>query len=235
MPVPRGRGDLVCSLSVPGHYARADVRKPSVLIGAEQRLLAEGLQALLSDFMDVVGLPSDGVALVKAAGELKPDFVLLDFKLPKLSGIEAAQVIHRKRPETRLVLLADDFKPDQVSAARRAGASVYLLKSIGIEELKAVIEKIANGDQREGQAQLAAAAPSSSLEEQADSDPTALTPRQREVLQLTVEGFSAREIGDVLSISTKTVEFHKSELRKALRLSSTAQLIRYALKHRIVA
>jgi DNA-binding NarL/FixJ family response regulator len=207
-----------------------------VLIADNHRLFAEGLRALLSDRFDVLGLSLDGIALVRAVDDLEPDLVLLDVLLPKLHGLEAVHVIHRKHPNIKILLLTAASDLDQFRAARRAGASGYVPKSVSTEELIKVIEEVTSeGRQRTARVKKVATGPRTAPRGQADPGPASLTPRQREVLQLTVQGLSAREIGEVLSISTKTVEFHKAELRKALRISSTAELIRYALKHRIVA
>jgi len=194
-----------------------------VLLAEDHLLVREGLRQLLGEHVEIVGTVGDGRSLLGAVDELRPDVVLLDISMPQLNGLDAAQQLRRAAPAVRVIFVTMHAEPDYVQAAMRTGAAGYVVKSAASAELLAAIDAAMRGSIHVSP-QLAAL----TLEPRA-ADP--LTPRQREVLQLVAEGRSAREIAEVLGVSRKTVEFHKSSIMRLLGLRSTAELTRYALDH----
>ncbi len=173
---------------------------------------------------------------MEAAEKLNPDVIVTDISMPLLNGIEAAQRIKNVTPKVKIVFLT--MHPDVTYATRalEAGASGYVLKHAAPSELITAIKEVLNG--RIYLTPMIAKGVLDSFM----SDPhrrrkavIELTPRQREVLQLTSEGRSAKEIASILNISTRTVEFHKYRAMESLGLRTSADLIQYAIKHGIVS
>jgi DNA-binding NarL/FixJ family response regulator len=212
------------------------MRRPRLLLADDHTLLLEGIRLLLEPEFDLVGSVEDGQALLAAARALKPDIILLDISMPILNGIDAAHKLRKLEPSARLIFLTMHSDPDFVTAAFRAGAKGYLLKRAAATELLTAIREVMKGNHyvsplvtRNVLEPLLAASPPGSR----NSD--RLTPRQREVLQLVAEGKSRKEIGAILSISIKTVEFHKAALTRLLGLRTVADFTRYAIEHGVIA
>ncbi|MGA3026066.1 MAG: response regulator transcription factor [Bryobacteraceae bacterium] len=204
--------------------------KIRVLLGEDHTLVADGLARLIEPEFDLVAKADNGRAAVQAAAQHRPDVVLLDISMPLLNGIEAARQIRAESPQTKIVFLTMHTDLAYVAEALRAGASGYLLKRSAVSELSAAIRAAVSGKVYITP-QIA-----SRLKESARPETMAsprLTGRQREVLQLIAEGFTAKEMASQLSISTKTVEFHRAAILQKLGLHGTADLIRYALEHHI--
>jgi len=205
--------------------------KPQVLIADDHQLVLEGLKKLIETECDIVGSVSNGRDLVTAAKQLNPDIVLLDLAMPLLNGIEAARQIKADNPGVKLIFLTMQTNRDYVREAFEVGASGYVAKMEAASDLLSAIRDV----------QAGRFALSPSLSErllghhmEPDQNPTrlfsALTPRQREVLQLVAEGKSAKQIAEMLYISVKTVEFHKKHLMDELRVQNSAELVRYAVE-----
>ena len=205
--------------------------KPRVLLADDHTLVLEGFRKLLEKDFDLVGTADNGRALVSEAERLKPQVILLDISMPLLNGLDAARQIKKVTPDVKLVFVTVHADAAYVREAFRAGASAYVLKRSAASELvKAVREVI------EGRAYVTPLVAKDVIKgvinggsEDDRTDP--LTGRQREVLQLVAEGHSGKEIAHLLNISTKTVEFHKASIMKALVLHSTAELTKYAMEH----
>lgn len=186
---------------------------------------------LASDF-EVIGIALDGVSLVNQAENLKPDLVLVDIGMPLLNGVEAARRVHSVAPLTKIVFVTQQTDREYVEIAFKFGASGYVVKQAAAGELVVALREAMAGRYyvspmiRKGAAEKLdpLANPSAVFE-------SALTGRQREVLQLVAEGKSAKEIAALLAISVKTVEYHKAGIMEALGLRSTAELTRYAIEH----
>ena len=207
--------------------------RPRVLLADDHTLLLGAFEKLLSEDCDVVGQVSDGRALVAAAEELKPDIVVLDISMPLLNGLEAARQIKRKLPGTKLVFVTMNEDTDLAADAFRAGASGYLLKQSATSELMAAIRQVMEG--RSYVTPLITEGLMGSLMNHDESAPGhELTPRQREVLQLLAEGRSMKEVASLLSLTPRTVAFHKYRIMEQLKIKSSAELVQYAVKHHIV-
>jgi DNA-binding NarL/FixJ family response regulator len=206
-----------------------------VLLADDHSLVVEGIRKLLGSQVDLVGIVNDGWELVKAVQENQIDVVLLDISMPVLSGIEAARQIRKLSPKTKLIFLTMHADRDYVAEAMRLGASGYLLKWSAQAELLTAIETVLQGGVYLTPAlpQATAELFSSPYRETPQSLPV-LSTREREVLQLVVAGKSAKEIGGVLNVSAKTIEFHKYRMLKKLGLHSTIELARYALERQML-
>ena len=210
--------------------------RPRVLLADDHKIVAEGLRSLLEQEFELVGTVEDGRALLEAAEKLNPDVIVTDISMPLLNGIEAAQQIKKVTPKVKIVFLT--MHPDVTYATRalEAGASGYVLKHAAPSELIKAIKEVLNG--RIYLTPMIAKDVLDSFMSESHRRRKAvieLTPRQREVLQLTSEGRSAKEIASILNISTRTVEFHKYRVMDSLGLRTNAELIQYAIKHGIVS
>ena len=207
--------------------------RPRVLLADDHTLLLGAFEKLLSEECDVVGQVSDGRALVAAAEELKPDIVVLDISMPLLNGLEAGRQIKRSMPGTKLVFVTMNEDTDLAADAFRAGASGYLLKQSATSELMAAIHQVMEG--RSYVTPLITEGLVGSLMHHDESAPgNELTPRQREVLQLLAEGHSMKEVASLLSLTPRTIAFHKYRIMEQLKIKSSAELVQYAVKHHIV-
>jgi len=206
------------------------MRRPTVLIADDHPIVMEGLASLLKDF-DVVDAVGDGQMLLDAARRLRPDVIVTDISMPSLSGLDVLSQLQAARIASKVVVLTMHSDPELATRAIRAGASAFLLKHSAGEELLTAIHEALQGHvyitpsvTRDVMTRLAAAAASPGPQ---------LTPRQRDVLRLIVKGHRMKEIAAALQLSTRTVETHKYEMMQVLGVHSTAELVRYALQHRI--
>jgi DNA-binding NarL/FixJ family response regulator len=207
-----------------------------VLIGDDHSLILEGIRSVLAHEFEVVGVATNGRELVSEAERLKPDAILLDVSMPILNGMEAARQIKQAVPGSKLVFVTQTSDRAYVQAALRIGATGYVLKQSVASELVEALHAVLSG-QYYITPMVRRGIPEALFHPQRNPSELfgeALTPRQREVLQLVAEGKANKEIAAVLNISTKTVEFHKAALMGELGLRNTAELTRYAIEHGIV-
>jgi len=195
-------------------------------------LILDGLRNLLERHYDLVGTVQDGHSVVNAARRLQPDLVLMDVAMPVLNGLQAGHRLREQLPSVKLLYVSMYGDTPYVEEALRIGASGYVLKRSGWEELSRAIEAVLAGKQYISP-ELSAALPQPSLQPSAPEDSTmrSLTERQRQILRLVAAGYTAKEIGRMLHITSKTVEFHKGRMMRQLQLQSTVELARYALMH----
>lgn len=212
------------------------MKKPRVLMADDHSLILAGLRKLVEADCDVVGTVEDGRSLVEAAQRLRPDLILLDISMPLLNGFEAARQLRSLVPDCKLIFLTMHASPTYATEAFQIGASGYLLKRSAASELGLAIKAVL-----QGQHYLTPLLTKDVLDsvlkpstgERGEPVSGALTARQREVLQLVAEGHGTKEIATILSVSVKTVEFHKSRLMQQLDLHTTADLTKYAITHGI--
>jgi len=195
-------------------------------------LILDGLRHLLERHYDLVGTVQDGHSVVTAARRFQPDLVLMDVAMPVLNGLQAGRRLREQMPNVKLLYVSMYADTPYVEEALRIGASGYVLKRSGWEDLSRAIEAVLAGRQYISP-ELSAA-----LQQPAIQPPTApdgpmrsLTERQRQILRLVAGGYTAKEIGRMLHITSKTVEFHKGRMMRQLQLQSTVELARYALTH----
>lgn len=212
------------------------MKKPRVIMADDHSLILAGLRKLVEAECEVVGTAEDGRTLVEAAKKLRPDLILLDISMPLLNGLEAARQLAKLVPESKLIFLTMHASPTYATEAFQAGASGYLLKRSATSELSQAIQSVLKG-----QHYLTPLITKDVLDsvftpstgERVKPTSTALTPRQREVLQLVAEGRGTKEIATILSVSVKTVEFHRSRIMQQLDIHTTADLTKYAITHGI--
>ena len=209
--------------------------KPRVLLADDHRIVAEGLKSLLEEEFDLCGIVEDGRSMVTAAGELRPDVIVADISMPLLNGIEALIQLKQFDPDVRVVFLTMHRDVAYARRALEAGAAGFVLKHSAPAELLLAVRAALQGRtfvSPDLAAQLMRAA---KHDTQHQADPVAaLTPRQREILQLVSQGKSAKEIASALSLSARTVEDHKYRLMESLGIENSAQLIHFAIKHGLV-
>jgi DNA-binding NarL/FixJ family response regulator len=212
------------------------MKKPSILLADDHKIVLEGLKGLLEDDFELAGSVTNGRELVEMARRLKPDVIVADISMPMLNGVEAVRQLREVQPEAKIVFLTMHADVTYVTRALEAGALGYVLKHSASDELVTAIHKALRGETFVSR-QLRSAALDEKLDETRRhvKETISLTPRQREVLQLLAEGKSAKEIGGILDISSRTVETHKYKMMDDLGLRTSAQLVQYAIKHGLVS
>jgi DNA-binding NarL/FixJ family response regulator len=210
--------------------------RPRILIADDHTLVADLCRQLLETEFEVVGTVNNGRALVRAATELKPDVIVVDVAMPILNGLDAGQQVKETCPAVKLVFLTMNSDIELAAEAFRRGASGYLLKTCAASEMVTAVHEVLRGRsymsktlRREDVNYLRR------TEAKLVEENERLTERQREVLQLLAEGKVMKEIADILNMTTRTVAFHKYRMMEALGAKSNAELVRYAVRHHIVA
>jgi len=201
-------------------------------------MIRHGLRNLLSEESDfqIVGEAGDGLEAIDKIELTKPDVLVIDMMMPNLNGLEVLTQISKISPATQTIVFSMQSAEPYVVEALRAGAAGYILKDAGPGELVTAIHSVLRGDRylSEGLAERLSLNGLRVDDAPLDLYQT-LTTREREILQMAVEGKSSADIGDRLGISPRTVEIHRSRLMKKLGLKSQAELIRYAIKRGILA
>ena len=206
-----------------------------ILIADDHTLVAEACKHLLEAEYDVVGIVSDGRALMQAAVELRPDVLLVDIAMPQLNGLDAAQQIKQKNRGMKIIFLTMNTNPEVAAEAFRRGATGYVLKHCSAEELVVAVRRVLHGE-----SYLSPLITKDTVEFLLRSGATyqeekRITGRQTEVLQLLAEGKSMKEIAYTLKLKAGTIAFHKYRMMGVLGLKSNAELIEYALKRNMIA
>ena len=209
------------------------MNRPRILLADDHTLMLDGFCNLLKPKYAVVATVEDGRALVEAAIRLKPELIILDITMPLLNGIDAARQIRKHLPQVKLLFVTMHTGPTYLQAALEAGANGYAVKSSSRNEILDAVEKVLGGSRY-----ITPGLGGDGLNRWLDPARAAasLRPsaRERQILQLTAEGKSRKEIAYALGISEKTVAFHKNNLKRKLGLQSTAQLTRYALDEGLI-
>lgn len=206
-----------------------------ILLADDHPMICAGFQRLLEPDYEVVGYVEDGLALLRAVDELKPDVVLLDIGMPLLNGLDAARELKKRMPRLKLIFLTMNSDSDIAAKALQTGAAGYLLKTSQPSELLLAIHAVVRGGS------YVTPQINRAMEEDFIRDPNALhrtknlTGRQCEVLQMLAEGRSMKEIAFVLQIAHRTVRFHKSRIIEELGITTNAELTQYAMKHGMIS
>jgi DNA-binding NarL/FixJ family response regulator len=209
------------------------MRKPRILLADDHALVLEGFRRILEGHYELVGTVGDGRALLEAAKTMHPDIVILDISMPLLNGIDAAAQLKKICPKAKIIIMTMHADTDYVRSAFEAGASAYVLKRSAVDELEQAIRAVL-----EGHSYITPLITKELVDvflATGSEKSGGLTPRQREVLQHLAEGRTAKEIANLLNITSRTVEFHKGQIMDHLNLRTTADLIKYALTHGIVS
>jgi DNA-binding NarL/FixJ family response regulator len=207
--------------------------RPCILIADDHAIFAESLRVYLERSYPVVGVVSDGRALIDETIKLRPDAIVVDVGMPLLNGLDAARRIKERTPSTKLVFLTMQDDPNLAAAALELGAIAFVLKHSGGPELLKAIDHVLHGRpyltpklRAEDWVERRVRARQFSKE---------LTSRQRDIIQLFAEGHSMKQIAGILDLSEKTVEFHKHHIMESFNLKSNADLVLFALKHGLIS
>jgi DNA-binding NarL/FixJ family response regulator len=214
------------------------LRPIRVLVADDHTLVRAGIVGLLDrlEGVEVVGEASDGQEALRLAERLRPDLALIDISMPELNGLEVATRLAGVSPKLRIVMLSMHTSEEYVLRALRAGAAGYLLKGSAVAELEVAVRAVARGDTYLSPAVSKHVVDDYVRRTGGSPDPIdALTPRQREILQLVAEGLTSKEIAQRLTISYRTVETHRSHLMERLGVRDMAGLVRFAVRAGLVA
>ncbi|WP_243359703.1 response regulator [Fundidesulfovibrio terrae] len=212
------------------------MKKIRLLLAEDMEIVRKGLKALLqsNSSFEIAGEASDGHMAVNQTVRLNPDVVLMDLSLPRMDGVEAIAEIKRRCPRVRILALTAHGKENYLTSAVQAGVDGYLLKNSPSEELTAAIIAVASGQtffSREVSAMLAQVCRLGNK----SSDPLdRLSKRERQVLKLAAKGETNKGIADAIFVSVKTVEKHKTNLKKKLGLRSSLELAAFCLENGLI-
>lgn len=208
------------------------MRRARVLLADDHTLVAEGIGTLLKDRYKIVGIVNDGQALVRAALKLRPDVIVADISMPQKSGLKALRELKTMGVPAKFLVLTMDADPLVAVEALEAGASGYLLKHSTATDLLTAMQEVLKGRiYTSPSARIPKISNRTALRRPRSIE---LTPRRREVLRLIAQGQRPKQIATELGLSKRTVETHKYEIMSTLGVRSTAELVRYAVKLRLV-
>lgn len=214
------------------------MEKIRILLADDHTLVRSGIRALLEaePGLSVIGEAEDGRTAVALACQLKPDVVLMDIAMPLLNGLEATRQLKQQSPQMRVLILSMHDNEEYIRQALEAGAMGYLLKDTTAGELISAIRSVYRGE-----AVLSPAITRLVIEDylrwggmRPQEEVNSLSPREREILQLIAEGYTNKQIAEILSISIKTVQAHRNSLMQKLDLHDRGELIKYAIQKKII-
>ena len=209
--------------------------RTSVLLADDHVMLLDGLVRLLRQDFNVLGTARDGRSLIEMARKKRPEVIVMDIAMPSLNGIDATKILQKEGCEAKILFLTMHADLPLVEEAFRAGASGFLLKVCDSVEFVKAIHSVASGTTYI--TPLLAGDLVSSLMKVGSrgmSGEMPLSLRQREVLQLLAEGKTMKEAATIMGISTRTAESHKYEIMRLLGVQTTAALIRYAVRIKLI-
>lgn len=206
------------------------LNKVKILLVDDHKLLRDGLRNIIEQKsnMVIVGEASDGREAIKKAAEKKPDVIVMDVAMPGLNGIEAAKQIHKINSQIKIIGLSMHSGKQFIQGMYKAGAYGYLLKDGDADELIIAISKVIENkkylSKEINQEYLTLLKQGETIEQ------AKLSSREKEVLQLIAEGQSSKEIGEVLFLSSKTIDVHRNNIMRKLELFTIPELTKYAIK-----
>src|SRR5229473_4475039 len=207
-----------------------------VLLVDDHRILRDALRMVLEPECEVVGEASSGEQAVALAAQLKPQVVVMDVGMPGIGGLAAAHRIHKEVPACKVLVLSQyDDEEYVIEALTEAGAAGYIVKTDAAAELVSAVRAVHSG--RRYLSPSIAPIVLAQLRKPAranGSAPRHLTSREREVLKLISEGATTKEVAQSLGISAKTAQVHRENVKQKLDLRSTAAMVRYAIKHKLI-
>jgi len=195
-----------------------------VVLCDDHEIVREAVKARMAEVagVEIVGEAETGEDVVGVVQELEPDVAIIDVELPGQDGIEATKAVLKARPETRVIILTAHAQPDLLTLALRAGASGYVLKSAPSEDIARAIEVVAGGGTFVGTEQGQGAGEVEKV--------LALTPREREILELLAEGLRVKQIGDRLSLSPATVHTHVRNAIARMEVDTRTEAVALAVR-----
>ena len=208
--------------------------KSRILLADDHTLVAEALKKLLEPECEVVGNVADGRKLLSLAVELKPDLILLDLNMPLLNGLDAGTRLRELLPGIKIVVLTMNEDPEIAVEALEKWAAGYLLKKSAGSELLKAVKEVLRGGKYMTPAVRAGVEECMLKRESRTNSSRELSPRQREVLQLLAEGHTMKEAAAILHVATRTVAFHKYRIMQDFHLENNSELLRFAIKQKVV-
>jgi RNA polymerase sigma factor (sigma-70 family) len=214
--------------------------KIRVLVADDHAIIREGLQVMLGNQpdMEVVGIAVNGREAIRLVDVHEPDVAVMDLSMPELNGIEAIQQMSPRHPHLQIVVLSIHETKPYVYRALKAGAMGYLIKETAGLEVVDAVRAVQRGERYLSQriADLLTTESFQKLEALIEVSPLeALSPREREILQLVAEGKTSQEIGERLSISPKTVDTYRSRLMHKIGVEDVASLVKFAIQHGVIS
>lgn len=206
--------------------------RPRLLIADDHVIFADALRLLLEQKYAVVGIVGDGRALVTAAGQLNPDVIIVDIGMPMLNGLDAARRIREYLPDVKIVFLTMQNDPNLAAAASQLGKIGFVLKQQAATELLAAIDCVLLG--RSYVTPRLRSDDWVEVESRARQYGRELSPRQKDIIQMSAEGRPHKEIAARLQLSQKTIQFHKYHIMQQYNLKSSADIVLFALKQGLI-
>lgn len=204
-----------------------------IVVADDHRMVREGIVRILEDAegFEVVAQAADGVEAVEMTLSLRPDIVIMDLTMPRLSGLDAVRRINEAIPGMRILVLTVHEDEEYIVPIVKAGASGYLVKDSASTDLTDAVTALSNGDTYFGRQASRVLAEQYQRPSRVTSDPYgALTDREREVFHLVIEGRTSKEISAIMKIAAKTADNHRSNMMSKLGLHNTAEIVRYAAR-----
>jgi len=215
--------------------------KVKIIMVDDHQIVRDGIKALISDedWIDIIGEASNHRELFALLDTLNPDLIMLDISMPEMSGIEIARKLTQERPEIKLLMLSMYMSEEFITNAIEAGAKGYLTKTTTQEEILNALKTIVDGgefysDSVSNILLKSFIKKTQNKTSESKEQAITLTKRENEILKLFAEGLSNKEIADKLFISIRTVESHKNNIMQKLELKSTVELIKYAIRNKII-
>jgi RNA polymerase sigma factor (sigma-70 family) len=214
--------------------------KISVLVADDHAIIREGLRVMLGSQpdMEVVGTASNGYEAIQFVDQNEPDVVVIDISMPELNGIEAISRMLPHHPNIKIIVLSIHETKPYVYRTLKAGAKGYLIKETAGLEVVDAVRAVQRGERYLSQriADLLTEISFRQLETSMEVNPLdALSPREREILQLVAEGRTSQEIGEQLSLSSKTVDTYRSRLMHKIGVADVAGLVKFAIQHGVIS
>jgi len=206
-----------------------------ILIADDHTLVAECFKALIEPEFEIVGIVTEGRALLQKAADLKPDIIISDIAMPGLNGLDACEQLKQTLRNVKIIFVSFHQEAHVCAEAFRRGASAYLVKHSAAEELVRAIRTVVRGGTYLTPLVVKDTVSFLLRTQNTSSPENKITERQREILQLLAEGKSMKEVASALNVKTGTVAFHKYKTMDSLGLRTNAELLRYAIKNHIIA
>jgi DNA-binding NarL/FixJ family response regulator len=217
--------------------ARLAMSKVRILIVDDHAIMRDGIRALLSldEDLEIVGEASEGREAIEKARELSPDVVVMDIAMPGMDGLEATRRIVKKNPQIKVLVLTQHDNKEYILSTIKSGAAGYVPKRALGSELVSAIRAVHRGDSFLYPSAAAALIEDYRKQSEEVEPYDQLTPREREILKLIAEGYTSREIADMLFISLKTAQGHRAKIMEKLDLHNRTELIKFAMRKGLVS
>jgi RNA polymerase sigma factor (sigma-70 family) len=209
-------------------------------VADDHAIIREGLRVMLGNQpdMEVVGIASNGYEAIRLVDQKEPDVVVMDISMPELNGIEAISQMLPRHPNIKVIVLSIHETKPYVYRALRTGARGYLIKETAGLEVVDAVREVYKGERYLSQriSDLLTDVSFRNLEGSIEVSPLEqLSPREREIIQLVAEGKTSQEIGERLSISSKTVDTYRSRLMRKIGVDDVASLVKFAIQHGVIS